>query len=140
MTEIKTQQNKILSVTRDSGANVKLLKKLESVGFIIIHDVMLENGRKNQKVKSKSLPVMVLDHSRLNECVLGGSDSIYKDLLNIIGKDNVEDAMHLEAHIRNGNDYFITEDTDFLNKRDDLKQNFGVNILTPRELEKLCNQ
>lgn len=48
-------------VTRDSGANVKLLKHLERAGCITIYDVMLENGRDNRKVKDKVLPVAVMD-------------------------------------------------------------------------------
>lgn len=129
-----------MRITRDSGANVKILKKLEKEGFIEIHDVMLESGRENKKVKNKVLPVGVWNHSRWGEAVWAGDDNTYDDLREILGKDKIEDAMQLEAHIRNKFDYFVTEDHDFLDKRDTLKEKFGVNIVTPDELQKLCQK
>lgn len=131
---------KPLSVTRDSGANVKLLKKLEKDGLIKIHDVMMENGRVNKKVKEKILPTGVWNHSVWGEFVWGSDDSAYDDILKIIGKNHIEDVMHLEAHIRSKQDYFVTEDRDFLDKREELKAAFPVKIVTPTELEGICRQ
>jgi predicted nucleic acid-binding protein len=124
----------IYKITRDSGANVKKLKTLEQQGYIEIYDVKLENGRENKKVKEKILPVLVLDHARLGECVLGGEDTVYDDIRKIIGKNNIEDAMHLEAHIRNKHDYFVTEDTDFLKVKNELQEKFSIKIVTPDDL------
>lgn len=130
----------ILSVTRDSGANVKFLLGLQNDGFIKIHDVMLENGRENKKVKDKVLPVGVYNHGKWGEFVWGGKDTTYDDVRQIIGRDNIKDAMHLEAHIRNKHDYFVTEDRDFLDKREELETKFNIKIVTPQELEKICRQ
>ena len=129
-----------MKITRDACASVKILKKFEKEGCIEIYDVMLEGGRENKKVKRKILPLGVLDHSRWNEAVWAGDGNAYDGLCKILGKDKIEDAMHLEAHIRNKFDYFVTEDTDFLCKREVLKKKFGVNIVTPNELQELCSE
>ncbi len=132
---------KVFTVTRDSGANVKILKNLEKDSFIFIHDVMLENGRENKKVKNKVFPVAVLNHSRWNEAIISkNNDSTYDDIRKIIGNNNIKDAMHLEAHIRNSHDYFVTEDRDFLDKRQELEKKFSIKIVTPAELDRICRR
>ncbi len=50
--------NKKLPVTADSGANLKLLRKLERQGLITITTVDLENGKHN-KVSDKIGPIAV---------------------------------------------------------------------------------
>lgn len=129
-----------LKITRDSGANLKLLRRLEQNGDIEIHDVMLESGRENRKTKKKIFPVAVFGHARFGESVFAGADNPYNELRNILGQANIEDAMQLEAHIRSKHDYFVTEDNDFLGKRLVLKERFGVEIVTPQELEQICQQ
>lgn len=131
-------QNKPYSITRDSCANVKILKDLEQKGFIKVFDVMLENGRKNKKVKDKIKPVFIVGTSLLGEMVLANKDCKYDDIRNIIGKQHIKDSMYLEAHIRNEFDYFVTEDRDFLDKRQELEDKFLVRIVTPQELQKIC--
>ncbi len=141
MQKVFKKQNKKLSVTRDSGANVKVLKMLERAGYVEVYDLMLENGRENKKVKKKILPVAVCDSgARWGECVLSGEDSTYGDIRKVIGRQNIQDAMHLEAHIRNEHDYFVTEDTDFLKVRDRLNEKFSVKIVTPSELKEICKK
>lgn len=125
----------VVTVTRDSGANVKILRKLEKDGFIKIFDVKIENGRENKKVPEKVLPVGVWGHARWGEAVYAGDDCKYEDIRKIIGHNHVKDAMQLEAHIRSSHDYFVTEDTDFLKVREELERKFGVKIITPTELE-----
>ena len=135
---MKLNKKNKYKITLDSSANLKLLKALEKQGYVEINNVMLENGRETKKVKNKILPTLVLNHSILGESVLGGSDNIYENIRKIIGYDHVKDAMHLEAHIRNNHDYFITEDKDFLNKREELEKKFNIKIKTPEELQKIC--
>jgi len=131
---------KPLKITRDSGANVRVLKKLEAEGYIEIYDVMLENGRQNRKIQSKILPTGVYGHSRFDECVYGGEEGKYSDIKNIVGSKNIEDAMHLEAHLRNGHDIFVTEDKrDILSNRNDLEKHFGIIVFSPQELIEICN-
>ena len=129
-----------LIITRDSGANVKALRKLERAGLIECHDVMLENGRENRKIPNKMKPIGVWGHSRWGESVWPSEDCLYDEIRQIIGKRNVGDAMHLEAHIRSGNDVFVTEDNDFLSKRDELNAEFGCEIMTPDELTDMLRE
>lgn len=131
---------KVYTVTRDSGANVKILKALERDGFIKIHDVMMENGRENKKVKEKILPVGVYGHGKWGEMVWAGPDCSYSNIRAIIGDRHIEDAIQLEAHVRNKHDFFVTEDRDFLDKRDQLETAFGVRIMSPTELDALCRE
>ena len=126
-----------IKITRDSGANLKILRSLEKKGLIEIHDVLLENrtGRVSQKI----LPVAVWGQTKYGECVWASDDCKYDRIREIIGKNNIGDAIKLEAHIRNRFKYFITEDNDFLNRRSTLYREFKVNILTPVELSEILN-
>ena len=126
-----------IKVTRDSGANVKTLRRLERAGLIECHDVKLENGRENKKIKRKILPVMVWGHARWGEAVRADKDCYFDEISEIIGKDGIADAMHLEAHLRSEHDVFVTEDNDFLSKRDQLSAAFGCGIMTPEELAEM---
>lgn len=142
MTKVREKQNNfVTTVTRDSGANVKLLRRLEREGYIKIFDVKFENGRENKKVKEKVLPVGVWGSgARWGECVWAGADCVYADIREILGKEYAQDAMQLEAHIRNGHDYFVTEDNDFLRNRSRLEDKFSVKIVTPEELQEICQK
>lgn len=91
-----------LKITRDSGANVKLLRQLEIEGYIEIYDVLIENGRENKKVRNKVLPVGVWNHTRWDEAVWGGDSRPYSDVRASIGNEHIGDAIQLEAHIRMG--------------------------------------
>ncbi|MEQ8367740.1 MAG: hypothetical protein RIB61_13625 [Roseicyclus sp.] len=125
----------MLRVTRDSGANVRLLRRLENDGLIQIHDVLLENGRENRKVKQKLIPIAVWGQSRWDESVWAPEENHFDEICAIIGRCNAADAMHLEAHLRCGNDVFVTEDSDFISKREELEMTFSCRIRTPEELE-----
>ncbi len=140
-TVIQKGFNNPLKITRDSSANVKLLKKLENKGLIKIFDVMLENGRENRKIKEKILPIGVWGHSRWDECVWGDEDNKYDEILHLIGRQNIKDAMHLETHLRSENDYFVTQDKDdILSKRDELLKQFGIKAVSPEELQLILNK
>lgn len=122
-------------ITRDSGANLKTLKNLENKGLIKIYDVKSENV--TPKVKNKVPAILVWDLSTWD-----GSDvftdetgeRVFNDIVKIIGKNKIEDTRKLEAHVRSKNDYFITEDTDFLKHRIALEERFKTKIFTPDEL------
>lgn len=124
-----------LKVTRDSGANVKTLRRLEALGLITLTDILIENGRENRKVKNKALPVGVWGETRWGEAIWASENSSYDRIKEIIGVENVKDSIHLEAHIRMGNDIFVTEDNDFLTIREELKQEFGCVVMHPNELK-----
>lgn len=136
MTTKNTQKNvSELKITRDSGANLKILKELERGGYIKIFDVLGENETK--KVENKAKPVGVWNHSKWGDCsVWAGEDSKYSEIREIIGKDNIQDTRKLEAHIRYQHDYFVTEDSDFLRVKDELNKKIGTKVITPEELKK----
>lgn len=123
-----------LKVTRDSGANVKILRELENRGLITCYDVMLENGRENRKIKRKIRPVLAYPYFRFGEGVWADKDCEYDAISSIIGRDKVADTLHLEAHLRHKHDVFVTEDNDFLAKRDQLSAAFGCEIMPPEAL------
>lgn len=126
-------ENKIkLRVTRDSNANLKILKRLEYYGCIEIFDVKTENN--TNKVLRKVLPAGVRGVFKRGEFIRGGGDN-YTQIKKIIGEGKIHDVIKLEAHIRNRFDYFVTEDHDFLDKREELREILGVKIVTPQELE-----
>jgi predicted nucleic acid-binding protein len=58
----------------------------------------------------------------------------------LVGGNNVKDAIMLEAHLRSGNDYFVTEDKDdILSKRSELEEHFNIKVISPTELEILLS-
>lgn len=124
----------VLTVTRDAGANVKKLRDLERLGLIRCHDVLLENGRENKKISRKIRPILGYPYYVYGEGVWADENCKYNAISAIIGKEKVADAMHLEAHLRYEHDVFVSEDNDFLSKRDQLKAAFGCEIMTPDEL------
>ena len=127
------------TVTRDSGANVKILRALERAGLIQVTDVLLENGRTNKKFSAKEPAIFVIGHSHIGECVIAANHTPHSRIREIIGRDprHVKDAMHLETHLRLGHDYIVTEDSDFLSKKDILCQEFECEIVTPDELREM---
>ncbi|HEU5377954.1 MAG TPA: hypothetical protein VFV38_21235 [Ktedonobacteraceae bacterium] len=130
--------HKKVSVTADSGANLKLLRRLERQGLIMITAVNLENGKHN-KVSDKLGPVGVWGKSKWGDgSVYASEDNIYAQVLRVVGINNYQDARHLEAHYRSGNDIFITEDVDdILSKKDTLFKRFGIRVMSPEDLKAL---
>ena len=130
-----------VSITADSGANLKLLKELECQGLITIAVVDLENGKHNN-VSDKLGPVAVWGKFKWGDgSVWGSEDTIYEQLLSTVGGNNYQDARHLEAHYRSGNDIFVTEDYgDILSKKEALLEQFGIRVMSPEELKSLLTQ
>ena len=129
-----------VKITRDSGANVKVLRKLELEELIMCTDVLLENGRENKKIKKKEKPAGVWSLTRWGESVWAGEVSRYDTIVRIIGKNSAADALHLDTHLRIQNEFFVTEDTDFLKKREELETEFSCRIVTPNELVELLRK
>jgi predicted nucleic acid-binding protein len=127
------------TITADISANMKLLKRLEREGHIEIHVVNIENHKQTDKVQRKENPIGIYGgkFSFYGEVVYAADDTPLTSLEEIIGKRHHADVLHLESHVQSGRDYFITEDTDFLKKRRDLKNAHGTTILTPEELVEL---
>ncbi|MBR9864878.1 MAG: hypothetical protein GYB24_15680 [Rhodobacteraceae bacterium] len=111
------------SLTVDGNANQRLLRQLESQGFVEIHALNIESAIDNKKLKRKHMPLAVFDspHSTIGNSVIAADDTIWPDISAAMTKDNHGDAMQLEGHIRSGRDIFVTDDKDFLERRDALK-------------------
>jgi hypothetical protein len=92
-------------------------------------------------MKRKDKPIGVIDspHSTLDNCVFASKDTIYPEISAAMTKGNHGDAMQLEGHLRSGRDVFVTDDKDFLNRREFLKEKFGVTIKSAREISEMFN-
>lgn len=126
---------KTFTVTKDVSADLKKLKTLEKSGLIKIKQVKIENVSK--KVVDRPLPNGVWGHTKWDEMKWASDNDAqrFEQLKQIIGKGNIKDAIHVDTHIRDNNDYFVTEDNDILNVRKQLEQQFsGLKIRTPDEL------
>lgn len=126
-------------LTVDGNANQKILRKLEGQGFVELHAINIESAIDNRKLKRKDMPLAVVDspHSTIGNCVIAADDTIWPNISNAMTKDNNGDAMQLDGHIRSGRDIFVTDDKDFLKRRDALKQKFGVTVKSTQEIAEM---
>ncbi|NVK15603.1 MAG: hypothetical protein HWE35_15640 [Rhodobacteraceae bacterium] len=125
-----------LTVTCDENANFKLLRRLEVDGYIEIHATSIERITPNRKATNKHLPTAILDSpfSVLDGCVIAEDDTPLHAIRDIIGAEHKGDVVHLEAHLRDRRDVFVTDDNDFLSMREELESRFGMTIKTTAEL------
>lgn len=126
---------KPFSVTKDVSADLKKLKMLERAGLVKVKQVRIENV--SRKIKDQPLPNGVWNHTNWDEMKWASASDAqrFEQIKQIIGKENIKDAIHVDTHIRDGNDYFVTEDNDILSVRGQLEQQFsGLKIRTPDEL------
>lgn len=124
----------VYTVTADISANLKKLRRLEISGLIEIYQIKIEDPSPKTK---KSLPTGVWGHTKWDKCVWADGEGArsFEQIKKIIGAHNVKDAMHLGDHIRDGRDYFVTEDRDILDHRDVLQKTFpGLEIRATDEL------
>lgn len=146
--------------TKQGKETINQIEKWHDKGLVEIvkTDVMdTEFVGAHPKFKKKSqkyhedLGVGVWGHSRWDHFLWGGENMNYplekiRDLLfprfqNLKGdakKRAIRDAMHLATHYMCKRDFFVTEDKNFVKKRNRLEKVFRVKILTPNEcIEKL---
>jgi hypothetical protein len=122
------------TVTADVSANYRKLKVMQLKGLISIFSIRIEN---NQNRQSAILPTATVNYAALDLARVGSSEQAetFNKLKKIIGKNNIEDCLHLEAHIRDEHDYFVTEDHDILDRIDKLYREFPkLKIRTVNEL------
>lgn len=132
--------SKIYTVTKDISADLRKLKALEKKGVIKVYQVKIENYTK--KIKNTDLSNFVFDYSLFGEGLLGSEEDAerFEKIKAIIGKDKIGDALHLDTHLREKRDYFVTEDTDFLRHRSSLEKEFkGLKIRNTEELVRAVN-
>lgn len=126
--------SKVYTVTKDISADYKKLRVLRDKGFIKIIGIKIEN---NKDKFDAILPTGVMGYTVLGSMKLGSDEQAknFEELKRIIGRNNINDCIHLEAHIREGYDYFVTEDKDILDKKSELEQQFpNLKIRTTDEL------
>jgi hypothetical protein len=129
--------NKKVTVTLDSGADYKRMRKLEVEGLIEITMVNFENGRENKRAKVKQNPVAVWGQTNWGESVYASEeDLVFEQLKKLLGNNHIKDCIQLEAHHTSGRDYFVSEDKDdILSRKEELEKLFGIKVLAPEELE-----
>ncbi|MFI6280471.1 hypothetical protein [Streptomyces sp. NPDC050988] len=94
---------------------------------------------------AESFGPMVLDHSRLDHCVLGSDEDVARDEVvfstlfpgadrSTCRKNHIRDAMHVATAIRYGGRAFITHERKLLNKSDQIAGLFqGFRIWSPAQ-------
>jgi len=125
-----------LTLTVDGNANQKILRRLEADGFVELHAINMESMITNKKIKSKDRPIAVFDspHSTYGNARYAADDTVYPSVSKAMTKDNHGDAIQLEGHLHSGRDVFVTDDRDFLDRRDKLFEEFGAVIRSTEEV------
>jgi len=124
----------VYTVTVDINSDSPKIRALEAKGIIKIYRIRIENNKNKQ---SAILPTSVLGRTVLGQMRFGSDQQtkVFNKLKKIIGINNINDCIHLEAHIRDRRDYFVTEDHDILDARTQLKEDFPeLEIRTVNEI------
>ena len=48
-------------------------------------------------------------------------------------KNQTRDVMHIITHRDHKRDFYITNDSDFLSKKEELKTRYSINVMSPKE-------
>ena len=141
--------NCVISIGKDN--DVDKLIEWEQKGLIEIFktDVMdteLKNTSSRQKSSTfkEDIGVAVIGHSRIGHAKIGGGEdqSFFEQMLQFLfpetkgqrpTRNQTRDTMHIITHRDNGRDHYITSDGDFLTKKDQLKTNYAISVMTPKE-------
>lgn len=126
----------ILKVSCDENVHFKNIRKLEMAGHIEIHATNIEGITQNRKATNKHPPTATIDgrFGFIGSSAITDDGSRLNRIERIIGAGNHGDVAHFEAHLRGKRDVFVTDDNDFLSKRQELEDTFGTRILTTSEL------
>ena len=108
-------------------------------GKIEIFAVSIENHLGTNKITKKEIALAVIGspHATIGNSVIASSVNKYSEIRGVIGREHHADILHLERHLNSGRDYFLTDDNDFLTKKEELFEQFGVKVVTVDELEAL---
>ena len=125
-----------LKLTVDGNADQKILRKLAAKGYVELHAINIESMLDNKKIKHKDLPLAVYGspHSTYGNSVYAADDTIYPTISKAMTRDNHGDALQLEGHIRSGRDVLVSDDKDFLARREELLNKFGAVIKSTEEI------
>ena len=123
------------TITKDVSANYKTLKLLEKKDLIQIFRVKIENEVKG--IKTEHLPNAVFGHVKFGETVFVSDEQsqIFEKIKAIIGPSNIKDAIFVATHIREKNNYCVTEDNDILSNKEALERAFpGLQVRSTDQL------
>jgi hypothetical protein len=117
----------------DQGANMKMLKRLQSAGIVVLYQAHDLEGRRRQVIQQGR--AFRFDVSELDG-IDGFADEKWEDTIELFGAARENDAEHLYSCYLNRIDYFITEDqSDFIagGRREQLEALLGVKIRRTEE-------
>lgn len=153
------QPSKKLSLTLDTNCviaigkdeHVDKLMNLKDANLIDIFktdvvDTELKNTSSRPKSASlvEDIGVAVIGSSRIGHSKIGGgeSQSFHEEILHLLfpgtkgqspTKNQTRDAMHIITHRDHKRDFYITNDNDFLLKKEELKTKYSINVMSPKE-------
>jgi len=130
-------------------------QKLVEIVKTDVMDTEFINARASFKTKAlkksqnyqEDIGVGVWNHSRWNHSRFDGDSIDYPldDIRNLLfphfdklsddeKRRAIRDSMHLATHKMHNRDFFVTEDKDFLDKKDSIKEHFVITVLSPTQL------
>jgi len=135
--------NRIVRVYCDSGAYVEELQNLEQRGRISVHQFKYENF--NRRIRKGAIPSdlryddfihYTYDELKTTEVLkdltyeqLGGVNSMYVEILKIVGAQNRKDAQHLDSAHMTHCEVFLTSDKgDIWSKRERISALVGLHV------------
>ena len=131
----------MIKVYLDSNVDVKLIKKTVKniFGDVEIKFLQWPVDKRNKNIKDFGLPAGEItwsdDNLTWEESNFTWADysptEKYEQVIQIIGKNNRRDCIHFDVAIKNKCHFFLTEDKDFLQKRDQLEVLSCVEIFDP---------
>ena len=132
----------MLKISCDRNANIKALGKLHLEGKIEIHGVAIEGHEDNRKLPNKTLPYTFIGSpfSRIGRCKIAPAETPKEEIEKIIGRQHHGDVIHFLDHVLSERDIFVTDDNDFLSKRDILEERFKTKILTVDEFLEIMSE
>jgi hypothetical protein len=121
----------VIKVGIDQGADHKVLRRLQREGLVELRQANELEQTWERYVTQQKKGIM-LGSWNLGADVLVGDEVFEAE--KIIGPGKRLDVAHIYAAYLNECEYFVTEDTDFLDQRDELEALLGVKIRRTREL------
>jgi len=110
----------------------------------VVDTELPKKSQEKSATLTEDLGVARIGHSRISHAVIGGgnAESEQERIMAILfpetkgekpKKQKVRDVMHLHTHKKHNRDIFVTNDGDFLTKKEELKSEFGIVVMTPKE-------
>lgn len=138
---------KLIELSEEGSAEIFMTTRV----MTDTHDKWKGGGTSPIWAKIQSFPqlsktvgtVFRLNSSRLDSGDYLVSDSeakLINELEYLMTSAPTEDVDHLFGQMKKGNDFFITNDKHFLDYKKDLKNDYGVSVVTPEDAIKEINK